>query len=158
MAGYRLMQPPAWAARFVEVPYLEGGSSYDGMDCWGLLERVWADVVGCPLPPYPGPREWRGAGRSVAEAAEAYAARFIEVPEGQEREFDAVLITTGGRPAHVGVVTAPGWMLQMEEGSNVTFERYRPSLIWGTRIAGFYRFEPGGDQWQTEVERSSKAR
>jgi cell wall-associated NlpC family hydrolase len=148
------MAAPLWAGRFIDAPYVEGASSYDGLDCWGLLERVYADVRGMPLPPYPGPRHWRQRGLNIAEAAEAYARQFIEVIPGQEVEFDAVLIGIGGRATHVGVVTSPGWMLHADAGSNVTHERYRPSLLWSKRIAGFYRYvvqpDAGGREWPTE--------
>ena len=133
---------PAWAAQYVGLPYLPGGQSRDGVDCWGLVMMVWAEVYGIPLPDYSGKR-WSAPADTEQVALDAirYANRFSAVRPGKEREGDGILFRMRGAPTHVGVVLTPGVMLHAFEGSDSCVEPYT-SWRWNKRIAGIYRYEP----------------
>lgn len=130
---------PEWAADYVGLPYEAGGRTRKGVDCWGLINLVWAEQLGGPLPNYEG-AVWRGPGDSAAVAlgADVYAGHYVEVEPGAERLGDGLLLRMRGLPLHVGMVIAPGWMLHIEEGCNACLEPYR-ALRWGSRIMGIYR-------------------
>lgn len=132
---------PEWVGGYVGLPYETGGRSLDGVDCWGLVELAYNAHSGHVLPAYDGPL-WYGPrtpGEPIGQAAEAFAARFAPVAAGEERLFDAVLLRIRGFPMHVGLIIAPGWMLHSQIGADSSVERYRPSLTWENRIAGFFR-------------------
>lgn len=137
-----LAQIPPWVAQYVGIPYLTNGRTLEGCDCWGLYALVMAHQRGLALPAYDGPG-WRGSGslRAVGAAAEAYAAQFTEVPQGEEQLTDAILLRSSGLPIHIGMVVAPGLMLHVEEYHNSEIARYT-SLQWASRIVSFFRYNP----------------
>lgn len=48
------MQPPAWCADYIGVPFLERGRDRAGCDCWGLVRLVLAERFGVAVPSYAG--------------------------------------------------------------------------------------------------------
>lgn len=134
---------PAWAALYVGLPYVEGGRARAGVDCWGLVALVQAEVFRRPVPAYDGLQWPHGSPRSVTEAIGEFARQeaaveYDQIPDGAEIEGDIVLIRMRGQPLHVGVVLPGGMMLHTEEGSGSGIESYR-GLMFGKRVLGFYR-------------------
>ncbi|NMW23861.1 C40 family peptidase, partial [Rhodanobacter denitrificans] len=43
---------PAWAGPYVGIPYRTHGRDRAGVDCWGLVRLVMAEVFGAELPDY----------------------------------------------------------------------------------------------------------
>lgn len=134
------MTAPAWVSRYVGTPYVPGGATAAGADCWGLLTLVWREQFGRPLPPYAGER-WRpqAAAQAVGDDAAGYVVQFDPVPAGAERLGDGVLLRMRGHPLHVGLVVEPGLMLHTHERADACLERY-DSWRWARRILGFYRY------------------
>ena len=58
---------------------------------------------------------------------------------GDEHPGDGVLLRVMGRPIHVGVVVARGWMLHIEKNCDSLIERYAGGSRWERRVLGFYR-------------------
>ena len=44
------MTPNEVIQRVLVTPYIEGGSDWTGLDCWGVVERWHADIHGVALP------------------------------------------------------------------------------------------------------------
>lgn len=42
-----------WAAKYVGLPYLPGGQTEEGLDCWGLLVLIYKKEFGIELPSIP---------------------------------------------------------------------------------------------------------
>lgn len=120
---------------YVGIPYVSEGRSRAGVDCYGLVELVYQERLGIVLP------EFMGYGDPLSDAA----ATMID--EGREdwvkvslpSLYDCVLFRVGGRPAHIGIVIRPGWMLHSARGKDACFEDYRRPL-WRSRIEGFYHY------------------
>ena len=138
-----LQEIPPWADQYVGLPYVAGGRSRDGGDCWGLFNLAWSEQFAGSLPAYDGPA-WNStaAFRGVVAAANAYAAQFETVRQGQEELGDGVLMRSCGYPLHLGLVLAPGLMLHILEGGDSTITRYT-SMQWRDRIVSFHRFNDG---------------
>jgi cell wall-associated NlpC family hydrolase len=135
---------PSWVAPYVGIPYVPGGRTLQGADCWGLYSLVMAERFGLALPPYEGPNWASGASaRAVAASAADYARQFDQVPAGAEREGDAILLRTYGMPVHLGLVVAPGLMLHAEEYHSSVIARYN-SPQWASRIVSFHRCTSDG--------------
>lgn len=125
--------------RFVGIPYLDKGRSIVGLDCWGLLYLVYRELRGIELPSY-SESYVTGADRvAMARLIAGEMDDWQEIPAGQEKTFDGVLMREGKFPRHVGIVTAPGMLLHVEQGETSHIERYRSGIL-ANRIVGFFRF------------------
>lgn len=106
--------------------------------CWDLVVRVYAEQLGIALPSYSAwlaeHSERHEYAAKIAEESDAWA----EVPKGQERPGDVVLLRMHGIPSHVGVVAEPGRFLHAVPGTSACLERYRDAA-WARRVVGFYR-------------------
>jgi len=144
------IEAPAWVNAYTGTPYVAGGRSRDGADCWGLFRLVQKDRWGRDLPLFDGMAwsketsdeiarvmsENRGSWRPIWEKSsptEPLPDELVEQPG------DGLLIRMRARPIHVATVVAPGWMLHTDEGHDALPERFR-SEKWKHRIVGIYRY------------------
>ncbi len=134
---------PDWVAKYIGIPFSPEGRDLEGMNCWSLFHHVLTVEGGLEVPEYPGPL-WYGRTKSdprgIVEAMTAYTEQFSPIEPGQEQPFDGILLRIGGFATHCGVVVKPGVMLHVEQGSDSIIEDYRESMMWRTRVAGFYRY------------------
>lgn len=124
-----------WVNRHVGIPYMPGGTTVHGFDCWNLVRAVYRDRLGIDLP------DWRWsepfglsaklAAFDAALADPACTATELAAPE----PFAIALIVQGNRPHHVGVV-AGGGVLHTDRWAGSRFDpmaRFRrsyPAVRW----------------------------
>jgi len=102
-----------WAEKFV------GLAARGKHPCWLLVRQVWEEQLRFHMPSY--------------EEADAYKAisenegMFFEVPRGQEKPYDAVLMK--GMFPHIGVVVAKGQVLHVPIGEHSRVEDFRDVKI-----------------------------
>lgn len=134
-----------WAATYIGLPWLAHGRSRAGVDCWGLVRLVLADVYGVALPSYAGLADLDGRdGWPSIEAAIAYGlAHWQEIPRVNAEPGDGVVLRLAGQPLHVGLIAgvAPLRMLHAWPGVGSCLDRL-DALRWARRLAGFYRCRP----------------
>lgn len=132
-----------WSAAFVGLPWADRGRTGSGVDCWGLLRLAYASR-GVSLPSYTGAYVGAEEAAEIARlmAGEAVTRPWRRVPSG--REWDAVMFRVTGLPAHVGVVTAPGFMLHISARQSSCIAPFQTGR-WAPRFAGFYRHEAFDD-------------
>lgn len=127
---------PAWVDGYVGVPFLEFGRSDQGWDCWGLVHVLAARHFGYGVPSYADDYS------SADDRAELAALIAGELgpwrPAESHRAGDVVLMRLLGRPCHVGLVIAPGWMIHVERGIDTMVDRYDGDR-WGRRVVGVFR-------------------
>jgi cell wall-associated NlpC family hydrolase len=125
---------------FVGLPWLDKGRDGAGVDCWGLLCLVFAELRGIELPSYAEAYVTSADRRALAALIAGNLDAWEEVPATTEQPFDGVLMREGRFVQHIGVVVKPGLMLHVERGSTSAIERYR-SGMFAHRVVGFYRFK-----------------
>ncbi len=132
----------SWADEYIVLPFKEVGRDENGVDCYGLLRLVYRKRLNILLPSYADyltTQDHNTLKEQMAKNKEAD--RWVEIPTGQEREYDVMLIRIVGIPIHVGVVTdIKKHVLHIERGKNAVHEDYRKGS-WRApgKIIGFYR-------------------
>ena len=125
-------------ADYVGLPFAPRGRGRDGVDCWGLVCLVYAELLARPLPSY----DDRYTSLDAAERAHRDAligeGRAQFQPVEVERAFDLALFASGDLMAHIGLVVEPGRMLHIRRGSHSVIEDYRRPA-WARRLLGFWR-------------------
>lgn len=134
------MRPPAWAAGYIGIPFLERGRDRSGCDCWGLVRLVLAERFGVELPSYAGDYETVKDHGRLADLVGRHEPAWLRVDPGPERPGDIVLLRLRGLPIHVGVVAARGWMLHIEPKVDSVLERFG-GLEWRNRVLGIHRHD-----------------
>jgi cell wall-associated NlpC family hydrolase len=128
-------------ADFIGIPFAEGGRDpAHGLDCYGLVWIGLRDLFGTDVPSYAGdyatPLDYDELRRLIDGEKSAWQPVAI----GREQASDVALLRVRGRPVHVGLVTAKGWMLHVEAGCETVQERY-DGPQWSRRLLGFYRWQ-----------------
>jgi cell wall-associated NlpC family hydrolase len=114
------------------VPYVKGGRSNTGADCWGVVVGI-AEGLGFSLPPLsPEHYNMESVESEVRKLSGMKRIGFAFAEPG-----DVVYMTHEGSP-HAGIVVAPGWMITTTTATG-SF-RARLSLYRRT-IRGIYRLE-----------------
>jgi cell wall-associated NlpC family hydrolase len=130
--------PEPWAAAYVGLPYRSLGRSRDGLDCWGLVRLVWADLFGVTV------EGFEGGYADAADRARLDGLIRGELPfhpvvgAGAERPLDVVFFRQAGCVSHCGVICGAGLMLHAHGPAGVVVESYQMG-VWGRRLFGIYR-------------------
>lgn len=133
-------EPPAWVADYVGLPFAIGGRTRAGVDCWGLVDMVYREQFGVPLPS-DGPRWDKGMkSAQIAVLAEEEFRLYRKVEEHEARLGDGIVLRIEHHPIHVGVVVARGLFLHVEEKAASVLARWT-SPTWKRRVIAFYAYE-----------------
>ena len=115
------------------------GDGPEGVTCWGLVRRVYAERLGVALPEY---GEISSADLiAVAKAMRTGAAAERWRAVAEPRELDVVLMSAHGHAAvaHVGVMVNAGGLLHAERATASVVVPLNHFSV-RTRIRGFRRW------------------
>jgi len=89
-----------WATKYIGLPFLLGGRSREGLDCWGLVQLVYQEELNESLPVFPGIAEENvlSHSRDIARESELM---WKELPHPDD--LCAVAMGQGPVLHHVGV-------------------------------------------------------
>jgi len=138
---------PRWVNDYTHIPFTEQGRGHGGCDCWGLVRLVLFEQAGVEVPSYTECYQASTDGGVLSPLIEKERADWPCVEAGDERCFDVALMKSYyglGQKAvagdyHVGIVVAPGIVLQCEVGKGTTLGRYLRDIRLSNRLRGFYR-------------------
>lgn len=125
--------------RYVGIPYLDKGRSLCGVDCWGLKWLVHRDLRGIEIASYAEAYVTGSDRVAIARLIAGELEDWQQIPAGEERAFDGVLMREGKLPRHIGTVTARGQLLHVQPGETSRIERYGSGVL-AARVVGFYRY------------------
>lgn len=112
-----------WSVKYLGIPYLQGGRTTEGCDCWGLVVIVYDEELGIALPKFDD-RDLR------------FESNFgrVETPA----EFDVVLLARAHR-LHTGIIlNASGDIFHTTENSQAVIAR---ASAFSTETPEFYRWK-----------------
>jgi cell wall-associated NlpC family hydrolase len=124
------------ASKYIRIPYLDKGRSFEGCDCFGLVILIYRNEFN---------RELADVMYATAEDRETIA-KLIDVnaptidaqPVREPEEGDLVLMRNAGAASHIGIYLEGGLCLHTSRKYGTCCERIDgPRLKW--RIAGYYR-------------------
>lgn len=132
---------PAWVAKEMTAgwTYVDRGRDFAlrRVDCWGFVMYLSLKYAHCRLPDllsvYDGLSD---TGRAVA----AVLPRFTPVALPDAKLGDVVYVDLPGQPAHVGLYTGAGHMIQLNRRGDVTHVSIKPGSPMGRRVEGVYRY------------------
>lgn len=131
----------AWAAPYVGLPFVDGGRTMTGVDCWGLVRLVLWRERRVDVPTY-----GEISALDLVARARAFRSRQAERPwqvvDVEPEPFDVVLICAPDRPviAHVGIMTDGCNFLHVERASDSVITPVS-HLLYRDRILGYRRHE-----------------
>ena len=125
-----------WAEKYLGLPFVDGGRTWSGVDCWGLVRLVFKHERGIELPTYgdiPASELIRIAYKVKEETAkEPWNA--VSIPQA----IDMAVMYSRHAPIHVGVMVDNKYLLHVEKGTNcVLIDKDHPSVFF--RSIGFFR-------------------
>lgn len=123
-----------WWNDYVGIPYVVGGRTREGLDCWGLVRLVYDEQLGIKLPSF----EHVAPGDEAAEVMARNREEWLPVAD-VSKPGDVALFRVLGSESHVGLVTQGGHFLHAREGYASTIERFDAG-VWQNRLVGRFRY------------------
>jgi cell wall-associated NlpC family hydrolase len=127
-----------WVKKYIGIPFVSNGRTFAGCDCYGLVRLVLQAEYGVTLPllsgDYTDALNRRETERLFAEQLPVLTGERIPGPEEQA----VAVITSGGQPCHLGIVSGGGSILHAGEKTGSVCQRITHPALRG-RIAGYYR-------------------
>ncbi len=123
---------------YVGIPFLDGGDTREGCDCWGLIRLIYDERFSIDLPEYNdvSAHDLRRVSREMLAGSNDATWREVTSP----RAFDVVLmrVFSGALIAHVGVVVSEAQFLHVEKATDAAVVPFDHSM-YRDRIVGFRR-------------------
>lgn len=128
-----------WSNDFIKIPFAERGRSRaEGVDCWGLARIIYKELLNIDLPSLLDYVDTDDR-LKISQLYNSEHNTWIDIKQGDEKEFDIIIFKMNGLPTHVGIVISKDTMIHCERGSGVSVVNFRKENQWYRRIIGIYR-------------------
>lgn len=127
-----------WVNKYIKIPFVEHGREIDGCDCWGLIRIIYDKELGVGLPTllqYENTKDRV----SISNLVGVESKKWVEIPLGEEKEFDVLIFRTLNIPTHVGLVYKKESMIHCEYGKGTHLSNFVKEHYWKKRLYGIYR-------------------
>lgn len=135
-----------WAAKYIGLPFVDGGRGMDGCDCWGLVRMVLRDRAGIDLPSFSGIAAVDARAVRDEIRRNAQSGNWLEVDRANARPLDVIEMrgrleidgTVHAAVTHVGIAVDENRLMHTEEGINATIQPFSGPLV-RNRLRRFFR-------------------
>lgn len=119
------------------IPYVKGGRSWDGADCWGLVQICYEEFFNIDLPKFFG----------IEFDSAKYTSKIVmsELPKNgfekvdKPKFGDLTLINLNNCPVHIGFMLNDQEIIHTSNGNGVILSDINDSK-YSKRIYGYYRY------------------
>ena len=132
---------PEWINDYIGIPFVDGGRTRAGCDCYGLVRLILFEEFWIQAPSYTEAYPSTDDRAAVAGALEARREpywREIYQPS-QARVADVAIFRVGGLPLHCGLMVSQDRIIHVLKGCQTVVEPMN-GLVWGNRLMGIYRY------------------
>jgi hypothetical protein len=126
---------PAWAAKYVGVPFEDHGHTITGWHCWGAVHAILKAEAGIETPTY-AEISYKDIVKSSAAYNGAATAGDPWVEVQDPRVFDVALLK--GAPMHVGIMVTSEDILHVWRRADTVLMPVTHPCIRG-KLVGFFR-------------------
>lgn len=116
--------------RYRHVPYVSGGRTMDGLDCWGLVRFVREDLTGQVLPEFGGVVDRRRMTKLAPSIQDPLA-------KSEPKEGAIVFAYRGNVCVHVGIIVQEDgrlWVLETDSPGGVVITPIRRFISRFVRV------------------------
>lgn len=132
------MTPQPWFAKYIGLPFVDGGCDFRGVDCWRLVCLVFWHERKINLPSYGEISALELKQVAGLIARDAYAEPWMEVVPSAIRAFDVAVMHKKREPVHIGIMVNHRQLLHVEEKiATVLLPLVHPSIAF--RSINFFR-------------------
>lgn len=134
------MDIPIWVNDYVGIEFVEHGRTMLGLDCWGLVCKVYQDQFGIELPSYSSNYETTKAGKTIQSIMDLESKKWTAINGDDIQLGDIAVFAMGGFNSHVGIIVSNDSILHIEKNTDSVVERFKAPK-WGRRLRAFYRHD-----------------
>jgi len=124
-----------WSIKYIGIPWVACGRSFEGFDCWGLVRQVYLDELSIKLPEYPiDPKKLV----SVSKAMIIGLSDWVEIEKPEDNCL--VVMSKTSSPSHVGVyiLGSGGLVLHSVDGGSSVVD-FMMDINQQFKLVKFYR-------------------
>lgn len=127
-----------YLASVIGIPFVSGGREEQGLDCWGLVQKVFRDIHQVELPSYPGIEA-----ESTSSVARTMTREIAQKWEAIEKPEDWCVVTLSGGSIvhHVGIYTPAGRVLHSVPGSGSVHQSISGLRAMGLTVKSYLKLK-----------------
>lgn len=126
-----------WTQKYVGIPFVSGGRTEQGCDCYGLIRLILKNEYKILLPVLN-----KNYHALIAEETKSLFSEYVPVIcgariEAPEEKALCLVRTTSGLLTHVGIYAGDGFIIHSRNKTGAVCERINSPFLTG-RIEGWY--------------------
>lgn len=129
-------------SRVIEIPFVDKGRGWDGVDCWGLIVLAFLEIRGVALPYHTCGYTSTRHLNDLHTLIDANKSSWL--PVVASKPMDCVLLYIRGKASHIGLmIDSKGNFLHAEHKRNIFIDNMRNRIWQGpgyNNIEGIYRY------------------
>lgn len=125
-----------WSNKYINIPFIDGGRSLEGADCWGLARLIYKEEFNIELPSFSGEYDINNPKllqEMIVQHKEGW--QQLDTPE----EGCIVVFRMFGAESHIGVAINATQFVHAREKYASAVENFS-SVEWKNRIVGYFKY------------------